>query len=187
MDNKEIINKINVNNGFHLEQEDSPVFALNPNTAQLVRAISSKKQRKTLSGTIDNKLFPNKNFDGLDRETQLKILSSEKRMLQNGIKDFISKNNNKNELDPFSPRSPRKVKRKSVDSLNKNKGSRKSSIKILKCKTNTPVYSLEQERLFDKVKKKVMFSPSKRTMTKTKQSRSLHLALPDGESGQDKK
>ena len=167
MDNKEIINKINVHNGFHLEQEDSPVFALNPNTAQLVRAISSKKQRKTLSGTIDNKLFPNKNFDGLDRETQLKILSSEKRMLQNGIKDFISKNNNKNELDPFSPRSPRKVKRKSVKSLNENKGSRKSSIKILKCKTNTPVYSLEQERLFDKVKKKVMFSPSKRTMTKS--------------------
>ena len=28
---------------------------------------------------------------------------------------------------------------------------------------------------------------SKRTMTKTKQPRSLHLALPDGESGQDKK
>ena len=156
MDNKGINNNINVNNP-KKNQSFSYQHSITLSSNKLAKAPSSKKQFPKLPTTEMN-YFPKKNFDDLDRETQMKILSSEKKILQLGIKDFIIRSRQSGEIDPI-PVKKMEGHRESVQSISsdKSKNSRKTekfrknghpslnSIGLIQSKTNHSVFSVEKD------------------------------------------
>lgn len=175
MDNKGINNNINVNNP-KKNQSFSYRHSITLSSNKLDKAPSSKKQFPKLPTTEMN-YFPKKNFDDLDRETQMKILSSEKKILQLGIKDFIIRSRQSGEIDPI-PVKKMEGHRESVQSISsdKSKNSRKTekfrknghpslnSIGLIKSKTNHSVFSVEKDA--DIYRKNTLFSPRKKIKKK---------------------
>lgn len=165
MDNKEINNNINVNKP---KKNLSPSYRHSITLSSNKLAItSSPKKPFPKTPTTEMNYFPNKNFDELDRETQMKILSSEKKILQLGIKDFINRSRRSGEIDPISIK---KIEghRGSVQSISsdKSKNSRKTvhpslnSIGLIKSKTNHSVFSVEKD--MDIHHKNTIFSSPKK-------------------------